>query len=91
MRETVRAVIAGDDPAVLVRAVHHDWYRELFQPSVAAGLVPASELAGYRSGPVFLRGSRHVPPRREAVHDAMPTFFDLLDREAEPSVKPADP
>ena len=79
VRETVRAVIAGDNPAVLVRAVHQDWYRELFQPSVAAGLVPASELAGYRNGPVFLRGSRHVPPRREAVRDAMPTFFDLLE------------
>ena len=87
VRETVRAVIAGDDPAVLVRAVHQDWYRELFQPSVAAGLVPASELAGYRSGPVFLHGSRHVPPRREAARDAMPTFFDLIEEETEPSVK----
>ena len=87
VRETVRAVIAGDDPAVLVRAVHQDWYRELFQPSVAAGLIPASALAGYRNGPVFLRGSRHVPPRWEAVRDAMPTFFDLLEGEAEPSVK----
>ena len=87
VRETVRAVIAGDNAAVLVRAAHQDWYRELFQPSVAAGLVPASELAGYRNGPVYLRGSRHVPPRREAVRDAMPTFFDLLEGEAEPSVK----
>ena len=87
VRETVRAAIAGDDPAALARAAHQDWYRELFQPSVAAGLIPASALAGYRNGPVFLRGSRHVPPRREAVRDAMPTFFDLLEGEAEPSVK----
>ena len=87
VRETVRAAIAGDNPAVLVRAAHQDWYRELFQPSVAAGLIPASALAGYRNGPVYLRGSRHVPPRWEAVRDAMPTFFDLLEGEAEPSVK----
>ena len=87
VRETVRTVIAGDNPAVLARAAHQDWYRELFQPSVAAGLIPASVLAGYRDGPVFLRGSRHVPPRWEAVRDAMPTFFDLLESEAEPSVK----
>ena len=87
VRKTVRTVIAGDNPAVLARAAHQDWYRELFQPSVAAGLIPASVLAGYRNGPVFLRGSRHVPPRWEAVRDAMPTFFDLLESEAEPSVK----
>ena len=87
VRETVRAAIAGDNPAVLARTAHQDWYRELFQPSVAAGLIPASALAGYRNGPVFLRGSRHVPPRWEAVRDAMPTFFDLLEEEAEPSVK----
>ena len=87
VRETVRAAITGYDPAVLVRAGHQDWYRELFQPSVAAGLIPASDLAGYRNGPVYLRGSRHVPPRWEAVRDAMPAFFDLLEREAEPSVR----
>jgi len=87
VRETVRAAIAGDNPAVLARAAHQDWYRELFQPSVAAGLIPASALAGYRNSPVFLRESRHVPPRWEAVRDAMPTFFDLLEGEAEPSVK----
>ena len=87
VREAVRAVIAGDNPAILVRAAHQDWYRELFQPSVAAGLIPASALAGYRNGPVFLRGSRHVPPRWEAVRDAMPTFFDLIEGETEPSVK----
>ena len=85
--ETVRAAIAGDDPAALARAAHQDWYRELCQPSVAVGLIPASALAGYRNGPVFLRGSRHVPPRWEAVRDAMPTFFDLLEGETEPSVK----
>ena len=87
VRETVRAAIAGDNPAVVVRAAHQDWYRELSQPSVAAGLIPASALAGYRNGPVYLRGSRHVPPRWEAVRDGMPTLFDLLEAEAEPSVK----
>ena len=44
-------------------------------------------LAGYRNQAVFLRGSRHVPPRSEAVVDAMPAMFDLLEREPEPSVR----
>ena len=66
---------------------HRDWYRELFQPCVAVGLIEASALAGYRNDAVFLRGSRHVPPRQEAVRDAMPALFDLLESETEPSVR----
>jgi len=87
VRETVGEVIAGRDPGGLVRAAHRDWYRELFQPCVAAGLIAASALAGYRNAAVFLRGSRHVPPRWEAVRDAMPALFDLLEKETEPSVR----
>ena len=87
VKESVAEIIAGSSPGALVRAVHRDWYRELFQPCVAAGVLPASALAGYRNDAVFLRGSRHVPPRREAVRDAMPALFDLLEEEAEPSVR----
>ena len=87
VRETVGAVIGGRDPGALVRTAHRDWYRELFQPCVAAGLIVASALAGYRNDAVFLRGSRHVPPRWEAVRDAMPALFDLLENETEPSVR----
>ena len=85
--ETVGAVIGGCDPGALVRTAHRDWYRELFQPCVAVGLIAASALAGYRKDAVFLRGSRHVPPRWEAVRDAMPALFDLLENETEPSVR----
>jgi fido (protein-threonine AMPylation protein) len=87
VRKGVEKVIAGENAAALVRAVHNDWYRELFQPSVTAGLLEAGSLAGYRNTPVFLRGSRYVPPRWEAVRDAMPAFFDLLEKEPEASVR----
>ena len=87
VKQGVEKVIGGESPAALVRAVHNDWYRELFQPSVTAGLIEAGSLAGYRNIPVFLRGSRYVPPRWEAVRDAMPAFFDLLEKEPEPSVR----
>ena len=36
---------------------------------------------------MFIRGSRHVPPRREAVPDAMATLFNLLGEETEPGVR----
>ena len=72
----------------MIRSAHKDWYRELFQPSVAAGLIRPGTLAGYRNEAVYLRTSRYVPPRWEAVRDAMPALFDLLDEEQEPSVAP---
>ena len=87
VRETVGKIIGDANLGVLVRDAHRDWYRELFQPYVAAGLISASVLAGYRNEAVFLRGSRHVPPRSEAVRDAMPTLFDLLEKEPVPSVR----
>src|SRR5438876_1378575 len=87
VKKEVEKVIAGENPAALARAAHNDWYRELFQPCVTAGLIEPGSLAGYRNIPVYLRGSRYVPPRWEAVRDAMPALFDLLENEPEPSVR----
>ena len=87
VKQTVAEVIAGGNAGSLVRTAHREWYLELFQPCVAAGLIKASALAGYRSNPVYLRTSRYVPPRWEAVRDAMPELFDLLEHEQEPGVR----
>jgi fido (protein-threonine AMPylation protein) len=87
VKGTVGEAIAGGNAGALARTAHKEWYRELFQPCVAAGLIEAGTLAGYRNSAVYLRTSRYVPPRWEAVRDAMPTLFDLLDREAEPGVR----
>src|SRR5215831_14644341 len=87
VKKEVEKVITGENPAALARTAHNAWYRELFQPCVTAGLLEPGTLAGYRNVPVFLRGSRYVPPRWEAVRDAMPAFFDVLEREPEPSVR----
>jgi len=87
VKETVAGVIAGGNAGALVRTAHRDWYRELFQPCVAAGLINAGALAGYRNDAVYLRTSRYVPPRWEAVRDAMPALFDLLENEPEPGVR----
>src|SRR5438094_192137 len=87
VKKEVEKVIAGENPSALARAAHNDWYREMFQPCVTAGLLEPGSLAGYRNIPVYLRGSRYVPPRWEAVREAMPAFFDLLEKEPEPSVR----
>jgi fido (protein-threonine AMPylation protein) len=87
VKATVAGILDGTDPAQLVGTSHRDWYRELFQPAAAAGLINITALAGYRNDAVYLRGSRHVPPRWEAVRDAMPALFDLLRNEASPAVR----
>lgn len=87
VKETVGEVIAGGNAGALVRTAHKEWYRELFQPCVEAGLIKAGALAGYRNDAVYLRTSRYVPPRWEAVRDAMPALFDLLEHEPEPGVR----
>ena len=71
--------VAGNDHAI--------WYRELFSPSVTAGLIAASDLAGYRNQPVYIRKSMHAPPRYEAIRDLMPAFFTLLKDEKEPAAR----
>jgi fido (protein-threonine AMPylation protein) len=87
VKEAIAEILAGANPGARVRASHMDWYRELFQPFVAAGIVPATALAGYRNDAVYLRASRYVPPRWEAVRDAMPALFELLENETHAGVR----
>jgi hypothetical protein len=87
VKQSIEKIIAGTDAAALVRSTYRDWYREMFQPCVAAGLIQAQALAGFRRHFVYLQGSRHVPPRWEVVPDAMDALFDLLEGEKEPSVR----
>ena len=87
VKQSVEDVLGGANPGARAREVHKEWYRELFQPCVAAGLIEAGALAGYRNIPVYLRTSRYVPPRWEAVREAMPVLFDLLEKEKEPAVR----
>ncbi|MCU1297155.1 MAG: filamentation induced by cAMP protein Fic [Acidobacteriaceae bacterium] len=87
VKASVAEIIAGANPGALARTAHKDWYGELFQPCVTAGLIPATALAGYRNDAVYLRTSRYVPPRWEAVRDAMPALFDLLESETDQGVR----
>ena len=83
----VERVLHGDNPGEVVEARHGDWYRELFAPSITAGLIKPADLAGYRNAPVYIRKSMHVPPAREAVLDLMETFFELLSEETDPAAR----
>ena len=87
VRASLERVLSGRNAGGVAREDHAEWYRLLFGPGVAAGIIRAVDLAGYRSGSVYIRRSMHVPPPREAVRDCMPVLFDLLANEMEPSVR----
>lgn len=87
VKASLKKVIQSDSPGEVVQNDHATWYRQLFAPSVAAGLLEPTDLAGYRNVPVYIRNSKHVPPRCEAVRDLMPAFFSLLKDEREPAVR----
>ncbi len=87
VHRSVGRVLHGENPGLVADEDHGTWYREMFTPSVTAGLLKATDLAGYRNGQVYIRRSMHVPLNREAVRDAMPAFFDLLRGETDPAVR----
>lgn len=87
VKESIGKVLVKNDPGSVVENDYGTWYRELFGPSVTAGLIKAADLAGFRNMPVYIRRSMHVPPRYEAVRELMPAFFDLLKEEKESAVR----
>jgi fido (protein-threonine AMPylation protein) len=87
LKESIRKILKGSNPGAQVDEDHQRWYRELFDPSVAAGILKASDLAGYRSHQVYIGNSQHVPLSVEAMRDTMPVLFELLENEPEASVR----
>ncbi len=83
VKNTIKSILAGASPGAVFRQDHASWYRKLFSPNVDAGFLKPTDLAGYRTDKVFIRGATHVPPSQDAIRDMMPELCDLL--EAEPS------
>lgn len=84
---SLQHILRGENAGTVVARTHGTWYRELFAPSVDAGLLPAASLAGYRDMPVYIRNAQHVPPPSTAARDMMPTFFALLTHEPNAAVR----
>lgn len=87
VKESIREILEGRNAGESVDDAHRLWFTELFAPSVAAGILKTTDLAGYRNIPVYIKGSKHVPPGADAVYDAMPALFDLLRDEESPAVR----
>ncbi|HBC57536.1 MAG TPA: cell filamentation protein Fic, partial [Gammaproteobacteria bacterium] len=87
VKRTIKDVLEGKDAGIAAEDDYSAWYRELFAPSVVAGIIGSADLAGYRNRPVFIRQSMHTPPSPEGVRDLIPAFFDLLREEQSPQVR----
>ena len=87
VEQSIRKVLQGQNAGAVADNDHGAWHRELFGPSVVAGIVKAADLAGYRNAPVYIRRSMHVPPRSGAVRELMPAFFELLAQEKDAAVR----
>jgi hypothetical protein len=87
VRESIQKILKKNNPGKIADADHGDWYRALFSPSITAGILKVSDLAGYRNDQVYISGSKHVPLNVDAVRDVMPLLFELLENEPEASVR----
>lgn len=87
VKESIKKILKGENSGEVAENDHRVWYRELFTPSVVAGLLEPADLAGYRSNQVYIRGSMHTPLNPEAVRDAMPVLFELLKNEPDARVR----
>ena len=87
VKQSIGKVLAKDNASLVAKRDHHDWYAELFGPSVTAGIIEASQLAGYRRGPIFIRNSMHTPLPSDAILDSLEALWDLLEAETEACVR----
>jgi fido (protein-threonine AMPylation protein) len=87
VKESVKKILGRAGSGEIADSDHRTWYRELFAPCVAAGLLKTSDLAGYRTSQVYIRGSMHTPLNPDAVRDAMPVLFDLLKNEPDARIR----
>jgi len=87
VKESLTAAHNKEDINYLIDVGVTQWYTSLFKPCVTAGLVRDFDLAGYRKGPIYIRGSMHVPPASEQLMDCMTALKECIDEEEDFFVK----
>jgi fido (protein-threonine AMPylation protein) len=87
IKSSIKEILGGTNSGTIADQDHTKWYQQLFAPSVTVGILKASDLAGYRTNQVYISQSQHVPLNKDAVRDAMPILFELLENESNPGVR----
>lgn len=81
VKESVKEILQNGTAGEIAGRDFENWHFEMFQPCITAGIIKPSDLIGYRTGQVYIRGSKHTPLSPEAVRDAMPVLVDLMKEE----------
>jgi Fic family protein len=81
LKQGVAECFAGKTPSQLYVKGHQSWHFQLFEPSIRAGILKATDLMGYRRHQVYIRHSMHTPLPPEAVLDAMDALDNLMTHE----------
>lgn len=87
VKQTMARIFKGERVGDAVRFDHQLWYAALFGTAVSAGILAPHQIAGYRSGPIFIRYSSHTPLPRDAILDSLDELWQLIDQEPEASVR----
>lgn len=87
VRSAIERILSGDSAGEIIAAEVLAWHRELFMPSVDAGILTKSNLERYRSSQVYIAGSRYTPPSAAKVPGAMGVYLDLLRNEPDSRVR----
>ena len=74
----LRRISDADGDVALNTGLALDLYTDLFAPSVEAGIIPAGDLRGWRTGPVFIRDTLYVPPSATKVSAMLDLLFEDL-------------
>lgn len=87
VKESVKAILQGANAGNIVSRDFDKWHFEMFQPCITAGIIKPSDLVGYRSHQVYIRGSKHTPLPPEALRDAMSALAELMESEEDAIVR----
>ncbi len=87
LRQSVADALAGEDAAEIYARDYQEWHFQLFEPCIRAGIIKATDLLGYRTHQVYIRGSKHTPLNPDAVLDAMSALSQMMKQEKDAFVR----
>ncbi|MDD3325256.1 MAG: Fic family protein [Sulfurospirillaceae bacterium] len=87
VKKTVEKIFDSNNPSEILKNDFHEWYTQLFAPSVTAGIIKPYALAGYRNHQVIIQNSAHSPLPHYAISDAIDAFFELMSEETNACVR----
>lgn len=79
IQKDIAALKSGEADLSILRNRHLEWHRLLFAATMEAGNRLKWSSQTYRSKPIYLRRSKHIPLQAAAVEEAMDILFDCVE------------